>query len=291
VTSGHGPHPSGFDEPGKELGKDALLPGQTATWANYTGYEKGINGIMVDVAGAHAPPTRADFEFHVGNDDYPAGWGPAPNPVEFSVRPGQGAGNSDRVTITWEDRAIKNTWLQVRVKAERLGLRQDDVFYFGNAPGETGDSADNAIVNTTDELLARSHTRGPRHPAAVDDPYDHNRDGLVNATDRIIARDHRTGPGDALRLITAPGSLGGGAEGVAAADPVEPDVRAAPPAAAVHDRVLQRAAGGETGRRNTPPGKLAWLADFEWIGHPQRHAKKRPSVQQDVDKLVAGDGP
>ena len=31
--------------------KQALLPGQTASFANYTSYNKGINGVMIDVAG------------------------------------------------------------------------------------------------------------------------------------------------------------------------------------------------------------------------------------------------
>lgn len=35
---------------------------------------------------------------------------------------------------------MKNEWLQVTAKTS-LGLAADDVFYFGNAIGETGDSA------------------------------------------------------------------------------------------------------------------------------------------------------
>ena len=35
--------------------KQALLPGQTATFANYTSYSQGINGIMVDIAGLVNP--------------------------------------------------------------------------------------------------------------------------------------------------------------------------------------------------------------------------------------------
>ena len=46
--------------------KSALLSG-TATFANYTGYSRGINGIMVDIANAAdgASITEADFEFRV----------------------------------------------------------------------------------------------------------------------------------------------------------------------------------------------------------------------------------
>ena len=35
--------------------KTALLPGNTATFANYTSYVDGINGVMVDLA--DGPPT------------------------------------------------------------------------------------------------------------------------------------------------------------------------------------------------------------------------------------------
>ncbi|MEN6451761.1 MAG: SdrD B-like domain-containing protein, partial [Thermoguttaceae bacterium] len=47
--------------------KTALLPGQKAGFANYTSYNRGINGVMVDIAGVAGPITAADFEFKVGN--------------------------------------------------------------------------------------------------------------------------------------------------------------------------------------------------------------------------------
>src|SRR5207248_6531927 len=51
--------------------KQALLPGQTATFANYTSYSRGINGVMVDIADLPAGNslTAADFSFAAGNDD------------------------------------------------------------------------------------------------------------------------------------------------------------------------------------------------------------------------------
>ena len=39
--------------------KSALSPGQKATFANYTSYPKGINGIIVDIAGLPANGTPA----------------------------------------------------------------------------------------------------------------------------------------------------------------------------------------------------------------------------------------
>ena len=54
--------------------KAALLPGGTATFANYTSYSRGLNGIMVDIANLPGTPTTNDFTFRVGNDNNPDGW-------------------------------------------------------------------------------------------------------------------------------------------------------------------------------------------------------------------------
>ncbi len=64
------------------MGKTALLPGQMATFQNYTSYDRGINGIMVDVANLAAPQEIGvdDFAFFAGNDDEPANWLPAARP-------------------------------------------------------------------------------------------------------------------------------------------------------------------------------------------------------------------
>jgi hypothetical protein len=109
------------------------------------------------------------------------------------------------VTIIWPDGAIANQWLQITVlTTDHTGLAEPDVFYFGNAVGESGNAAGNAIVNATDEIMARNFYHGALDPAAIDDPYDYNRDGLVNGTDQIIARNNQTNPLSMLRLIAAP---------------------------------------------------------------------------------------
>jgi hypothetical protein len=58
--------------------KQALLPGQTATFANYTSFSRGINGVMIDASGLLADLTAADFKLQVGNSDDPASWAAAP---------------------------------------------------------------------------------------------------------------------------------------------------------------------------------------------------------------------
>src|SRR5665213_3659667 len=63
--------------------KSPLLPGQTASFANYTSYSKGINGVMVDVSGLPATTlsAAADFSFKVGNSSAAGGWVAAPAPL------------------------------------------------------------------------------------------------------------------------------------------------------------------------------------------------------------------
>jgi hypothetical protein len=221
------PPPSLYDpaETAKQLGKQALLPGQTASLVNHTNYSRGINGIMVDIVGlAGRAVTAADFAFKVGNSSDTSQWAPAPAPLSVTVRRGAGANGSDRVTIIWADDdpmtsqrepgAISNQWLQVVVLANAsggsLGLARDDVFYFGNAIGETGDSDDGAKVNATDILAARNHPHLASNPATIYDAYDFDRDGLVNSesADEAVASANQTNFLTALQLITAPATAG-----------------------------------------------------------------------------------
>jgi len=171
---------STFDNPAKGRTEDdaiatdktPLLPGETATFANYTSYSRGINGIMIDVIGLAdgVAPDASDFAFRVGNNDEPDTWDNAPAPEPISVRTSAGAGGADRITITWPDGAIQNEWLEITVLAAGLGLPEDAVFYWGNAVGESGDSASHALVNVTDALGLRENTHGPLDPAAIIPP-------------------------------------------------------------------------------------------------------------------------
>ena len=179
--------------------KVALVAGQTASLANYTSYDRGINGIMIDIAGLSdaARLDAGDFVFKVGNSNDVHLWTTGPEPSSVVVRGGAGVDGSDRVTLLWGDNAIEKQWLQVTVSAtENTGLRDPDVFYFGNAVGEAGDQPIHAITNATDEIAARNFVHGPLNPALVTDPFDYNRDRLVNGTDQIIARNNQTSPAD-----------------------------------------------------------------------------------------------
>ena len=70
--------------------KQALLPGQTATFQNYTNYSKGITGIIIDVANLVVLPRPDDFDFRVGNDNNPDDWQMAPTPYLINTYPGAG---------------------------------------------------------------------------------------------------------------------------------------------------------------------------------------------------------
>jgi hypothetical protein len=209
---------SAADDAAIATDKTALLPGGTAAFANYTSYIKGINGVMVDIAGLPGNVSASDFAFKVGNNNAPASWVNAPAPSSVSVRAGAGVGGSSRVTILWSANAqadappeLKKTWLQVTVLANaNTGLSASDVFYFGNAIGEVGNSTTNAQVSAADEALIRLNGRNALNPAPVDFRYDINRDGLVAASDQALCRLNATNAFTALRLIVVPAAAGGG---------------------------------------------------------------------------------
>ena len=165
------------------LDKAPLLPGETASFLNYTSYSKGINGIMVDFDSLPGTPTAADFAFSVGDNSTPSSWAAAPAPVQIAVRAVNGI---ERVTIIWADNAIENEWLQVTVKATAdTGLAQPVTFYYGNLIGSTGDSAAAAAVTASDVAAIENN---PTAAAALSNPFDLNRDGQVNAADTAIAQ-------------------------------------------------------------------------------------------------------
>jgi hypothetical protein len=159
--------------------------GAAATFANVTSYTRGLNGLMIDIAGRAAGagvPLPGDFQFRVGEGDVST-WqtlaaGAAPT---VTVRPGAGVNGSDRVTLTFADGAIKNTWLQVLVlPGPRTGLLAPDVFYFGNLIGDTGDGTTTNRVNALDLGAVKRALNGA---SAIDGRYDFNRDGRINALD------------------------------------------------------------------------------------------------------------
>lgn len=192
--------------------KTALLPGGVATFENYSSYHNGINGVMIDVVGLTGAPTVDDFRFRQGNSNDLGSWTAANSPSSITVRSGAGVSGSDRITLIWDDPvigeesgingAIHRNWLEVVVKSGgNIGLAAADTFYFGSAPGDTGDRVSDAAVSTADMLRIRINRKSLITPAELDDVYDINRDKRVNTMDMLLARLYRTTLIDSLQLL------------------------------------------------------------------------------------------
>ncbi|NQU25557.1 MAG: hypothetical protein HQ567_30090 [Candidatus Nealsonbacteria bacterium] len=234
--------------------KVALLPGKAASFENYTSYTGGINGVMIDVANLleGVVPTASDFVFRIGDDSTPDDWETVSTPATVTFREHAGVGGSDRVTITWPEGTVRNQWLEVTVLAADLGMTADDVFYFGNAVAEVGDSPSGAQVTAADLLVARNNPRDFLRPAPVDFICDFNRDSFVDAIDLLLARNNQTDFLTGVQLIDLSGANTAGEE-------------AAP----------------------LRPAETVWLYDLQWPD-PQRRAPVAEDVAPwAVDLLLA----
>ncbi|MBN2473427.1 MAG: Ig-like domain-containing protein [Pirellulales bacterium] len=306
VWDGNHAGPNENDDDAIAIDKQALLPGQTATFANYTSYSRGINGIMIDVLALGGALSAADFEFAVGNSNDPDSWVPAPIPQSITLRPGAGTGGSDRVTIIWADYGVLKQWLQVTVAAnQQTGLAEPDVFYFGNAVGDGGNSTSDAKVNATDMLLARNNPRTFLNPAPVDFAYDYNRDARVNATDMLLARNNQTHFLNALRLISVPGSKTEQSEktitmaaskGIVGSPTVGPgrgEMLAAADAftatVSAHDVVFAAASQQESAGWRGLENELARLFEFEQLSQSRSSARGTELADEAVDALLIGE--
>ncbi|MBN2473466.1 MAG: lamin tail domain-containing protein [Pirellulales bacterium] len=271
---GNSPAAHSQDDAAVATDKQPLLPGQTATFANYTSFSRGINGVMVDLVGLPqaAAPGTDDFVFRVGNSNDPGTWGLATAPTAITVRPGAGTGGSDRVTLIWPDFAVVNQWLEVTVlPTPDTGLAEADVFYFGNAIGEAGNSTVDAKVNASDMLLSRNNPRTFLNPAPIDFPCDFNRDARVNATDMLIARNNPTHFLNALRLIAVPDKA---AEG--------------PSESKTKSKAVDREENKTVGR-DRPADDQTWIFEVAEIGRARRPSAKDNSTYVAIDELLAAE--
>lgn len=206
----------GFDETTAVASdKVALVAGVPATLQNYTSYDKGINGIMVDIGNLPrdlaGQPTisLADFDFKVGNTATPGLWvAPvAAASPQLEVQEGAGTGGSDRVVITFADGVIKNQWLQVTVLvAPGTGIASPNVHYWGNQIGETGvgNTATRARVDINDVFEIFNNPTGSGVSAGITNVRDIDRNNRVDINDAFIAFDNPTASGQGLLLFTPP---------------------------------------------------------------------------------------
>ncbi len=253
-------------------GKTALRPGEQATFANYTSYANGINGIILDVMGLAIPGgiDVNDFTFKLGNDDTPGDWTVAPTPESIDA-------TTSQITLTWNDGTIRNTWLEVTVLATaNTGLAVPDVFYFGNAVGETGNCEGETKVDIIDVLLTRQNPQPFFDPATIDNVYDFNRDQRVNAIDTLIARNNQTWSGTELTLLDLTGSK-------AAVIEKTPEL----PKTFAQDIIFKRAIEQKADSRQTTDRPLEWLYEADDVQTPGHRSKKISSIEEAVDKLLA----
>ena len=243
--------------------KTALRPGEQATFANYTSYAKGINGIIIDVAGLANPGgiDEGDFTFKIGNDDTPANWTDAPALPNINA-------TTSQIILTWPDGVIHNTWIEVTVLATvNTGLAAPDVFYFGNAPGETGDSLIDAKVDAIDVLATRQNPRPFFDPPTIDNVYDFNRDRRVDAIDTLIARNNQTWSGTELELLDLTAAKG------AVVNSEAKSAGQARPLNGEFEKVLN--------------DSKDWLHQFEQISKKDRPSRNKDPLAHAVDRLLA----
>ena len=185
--------PDHRDDAAVAPGKLPLMPGRTATFASVSSYDKGLNGVMVDIA--HLPrdyaPLASDFEFRTAATPVAAVTTAAPAPASITVRRGAGVNGADRLTFTWVSDAVRNGWLRVTVKSTpRTPLVAADVFWFGSVVGKTAGPLTGLTATFSD--WSRTRTALSRSPAALDSAFDFNRDGRVNAWDLAIVRSNQS---------------------------------------------------------------------------------------------------
>jgi hypothetical protein len=160
---------------------------------------------MIDITNFEGSITPDDYEIRVGNTSDPTQWDLAPDASFVTEYPGFGVGGSIRLELVWDNNTIQNEWVQVTLKADQnTQLLADDVFYFGSAIGETGNSTTDAIVDATDVAAVHNNYTAT---AAITNPYDFNRDKVVDATDEAIAAANQGLP--PLILFTAPNGIHG----------------------------------------------------------------------------------
>jgi len=176
---GNDPDPGPADDGAIAPDKEVLMPGGTASPANSTSFNKGVNGVMVDVANLKANPTLSDFDFRSGGG---VTWNAVPSPT-MTIRPGAGVGGSDRITFTWADGAITNCWLRVTMMSSiDTGLETNDLFYVGNAVGDASGDGD---VDLDDFVLLKL-SFGASGAGFVE--ADLNRDRDVDLDDFVILK-------------------------------------------------------------------------------------------------------
>jgi hypothetical protein len=187
-----------------------------------------------------------------------------------SVRPGEGVGGSDRVTLTWPDGAIINQWVEVTVKSSgNTGLAEDDLFCFGAAVADV-DGDGQVAASDLEAFKSEFGLRGGFLTA------DFNNDGRVGLDDFVSLRRNF---GSIVLAPTIPSQ----APAAAPDAPSDPVARSTEPIAPLEaDEVF-----GDTndsvsvvipGPALTSDLLLESLVTGQYISEPRSMAEDRPSL-------------
>ena len=195
-------------DPSKVIAKSGAIP-QTLSYANLINTTRGINGLVIDVAGLVSPSLiSSDFVLRMSPMGFfdeatnpPSSWPSAPAPTGIFVTPGT-ATSAARVRLEWADNAIENRWLQIQLLANaNTGLPKTEVYYLGHLQGEiNGQTLGGAyFVNNAD--LSAALPVG--QIATVGNTRDVDKNGFVLNADFIVVRSGIIN-GLLLRNITIP---------------------------------------------------------------------------------------
>ena len=250
-------------DPGKSLAR----PGSTAqplAYANLINGSRGLNGIVIDVAGlASTSLTAAHFSLRMspqGNFNEaanpPSTWATAPAPSAIVVTAGT-ATTPARVRLEWADNVIVNRWLQIAVLASTAtGLDAPGIFYVGHLTGEVNGAISNGLFRVTNAdyqpVAAAVGTT-----VTVGSVLDIIKDGRIRNTD-VLAVSQSVG-GRELRVITIP-VAGSASHGTFAPGPSGPS----------------RFDG--TTRGGSAPGSIDFAALAAWAGATQTATQTDPAT-------------
>jgi subtilisin-like proprotein convertase family protein/subtilisin family serine protease len=195
-------------DPGKSLARPGDAP-QTLSYANLINSTRGLNGLVLDVAGlASTDLTADDFSFRMSPQgsfneaaNPPSSWVAAPAPTAIVVTAGDGS-TPARIRLEWEDNAIADRWLQVAVLAtQRTGLDSAVISYVGHLQGEVnGQISSGRFRVTVADILPFAGQVGST--VDVGAAIDLVKDGRIRLTD-VTAVGGRIGTAE-LRVITIP---------------------------------------------------------------------------------------
>jgi ELWxxDGT repeat protein len=182
---------------------------QATTAANVINYSRGINGVVLDVAGlAGSGLSASDFLFRVAPSGAsgvvnPSTWASAPTPNVIDVTPGTST-TPARVRLEWANNAIQNTWLQIIVLANaNTGLANREVYYLGHSLGDVDYVGPTYRVTTNDVALVRAGVSST--PVGISDARDVDKDRRVTTNDVAFVRGLVSNTPQ-LRAITIPAS-------------------------------------------------------------------------------------